>query len=441
MDSHPRVKPALRRAWRDRQSVQFGVTAAHAVVVGPVDTATGSLLSLLDGTRGMPLLREEARALGLPDGRVDTVVARLAGAGLIDDVTAGGAAADALRRRTAEADRLRPDLASLSVVSPEPGGGARRLAARRAARVQVRGAGRVGATVASLLAASGVGHVDVLDGGCVEPWDVAPGGVPAESVGTRRATAARQTVRRWAPGRAPRAGSGAGPTREGTGTGREGSGTGREGTGTGREVSGTGPPVGARSLGGGGAASGAAGQDGGGERCGGGGALRLVVVAPRDGLEAYVPDPAVAEGWVASRIPHLYAGVLEATGVVGPLVLPGGSACAGCMARARTEADRQWPRMLAQWRSGRRADVGACDVALATAVAALAAAHALAFLDGELPSSTGTRWEAALPLLDWRAERVAAHAECYCGAGGEHPGGVERDVPSGGLKPHVTMAG
>ncbi|WP_185033189.1 ThiF family adenylyltransferase [Streptomyces candidus] len=426
---HPRMKPALRRAWRDRQSVQFGVTAAHAVVVGPVDTATGSLLALLDGTRGMPLLREEARALGLPEGRVDTVVARLAGAGLIDDVTAGGAAADALRRRTGEADRLRPDLASLSVVNPEPGGAARRLAARRAARVQVRGAGRVGATVASVLAASGVGHVDVLDGGCVEPWDVAPGGVPAESVGTRRAIAVRQTVRRWAhgrtPGRAPRTGSGAGPTREVTGSGAV--------AGTGREVSGAGL------LAGGGAASGAEGRDG--EGCGGEGALSLVVVVPRDGLEAYAPDPAVAEGWLASRIPHLYAGVLEATGVVGPLVLPGGSACAGCMARARAEADPQWPRMLAQWRSGRRADVGACDVALATAVAALAAAHALAFLDGELPSSTGTRWEAALPLLDWRAERVAAHRECYCGAGGEAPGGVERDVPSGGSKPHVTMAG
>jgi hypothetical protein len=170
-------------------------------------------------------------------------------------------------------------------------------------------------------------------------------------------------------------------------------------------------------------------------------ALSLVVVAPRDGLDAYAPDPVAAESWVASRIPHLYAGVLEATGVVGPLVLPGGSACAGCLARAGAEADPERPRMLAQWRSGRRAGVPACDVALATAVAGLAAAHALAFLDGELPSSTGVRWEAALPLLDWRAERVAAHRECYCGAGGEPRGGVERDVPSGVLKPHVTMAG
>ena len=84
---HPMLKPALRRAWRGRKTVQFGVTPAHAVKVGPVDIATGSFLELLDGTRGLPLLREEARALDLSDHQVDTLVRRLANAGLIDDVT------------------------------------------------------------------------------------------------------------------------------------------------------------------------------------------------------------------------------------------------------------------------------------------------------------------------------------------------------------------
>src|SRR5690242_9708264 len=67
--AHPMLKPALRRGWRSRDTVQFGVARAHAVVLGPVDTATGSFLELLDGTRGLPLLRQEARALGLPEGR------------------------------------------------------------------------------------------------------------------------------------------------------------------------------------------------------------------------------------------------------------------------------------------------------------------------------------------------------------------------------------
>ncbi|MBT2391389.1 ThiF family adenylyltransferase [Streptomyces sp. ISL-1] len=381
---HPMVKPALRRAWRERQTVQFGVTPAHAVMVGPVDTATGALLELLDGTRGLPLLREEARAIGLPDGQADALVKRLTSAGLLDDPTAGGPAADALRARTGALDRLRPDMASLSVVHPEPGGAAARMAARRAMRVQVRGAGRVGATIAAVLSASGVGGVEVLDGGCTEPWDVAPGGLPPEAVGERRDTAARQLVRRRAPDRPPRAAESA-----------AGSGTGEPG-------------------------------------------LSLVVAAPRDGLEAYAPDPAAAEDWIATGTPHLYAGVVEATGLVGPLVLPGGTPCAGCLELGRADRDPGRARLLAQWRSGRRRNaVPACDVALATAVAGLTAAHALSFLDGELPASTGARWEASLPLLEWRSESVTPHLDCVCSASGKS----EREHTSGFHPLHETMAG
>ncbi|MFE7393724.1 ThiF family adenylyltransferase [Streptomyces sp. NPDC057582] len=379
---HPMLKPALRRAWRGRNTVQFGVTPAHAVKVGPMDIATGSFLELLDGTRGLPLLREEARALDLSDHQVDVLVARLVEAGLVDDVRAGGPEADALRNRADVLERHRPDLASLSVVHPEPGGGLRRLAARRAMRVQVRGSGRVGAAIASVLSGSGVGLVEVLDGGVTEPSDVAPGGLPATAVGERRDTAARQLVRRSAVGPAPRT------------------------TGTDRSPSHGGP------------------------------GLSLVVVAPRDGLAVYAPDPRAAEPWIASGTPHLYAGVIEATGVVGPLVLPGGTACAGCLDLHRTDRDPQWPRMLAQWRSGRRGAVQACDLGLATAVAGLAAAQALAFLDGELPAGTGARCEAALPLLDWRSERIGPHLDCSCGAGG-HTG---RERTSGLCAAQDTMA-
>lgn len=171
---HPMLKPALRRGWRSRDTIQFGVARAHAVVMGPVDTATGSFLELLDGTRGLPLLRQEARAIGLPEGRADALVDRLAAAGLLDEPRDGGAPAAAL-------DRLRPDAGALSVLHPEPGAAARLLGARRAMRVQVRGAGRVGAAVAAALSGSGIGRVDVVDGGRVEPWDVAPGGLSAGS--------------------------------------------------------------------------------------------------------------------------------------------------------------------------------------------------------------------------------------------------------------------
>ncbi|MCQ8833415.1 ThiF family adenylyltransferase [Streptomyces malaysiensis] len=377
---HPMLKPALRRGWRSRDTVQFGVARAHAVVMGPVDTATGSFLELLDGTRGLPLLRQEARAIGLPEGRADALVDRLAAAGLLDEPKDGGEPAAAL-------DRLRPDAGALAVLHPEPGAAARLLAARRAMRVQVRGAGRVGAAVAAALSGSGVGRVDVVDGGCVEPWDVAPGGLSAEQIGERRDLAARRVVRQAAPGPLPRRSA-------------------RERTSAEERTS--------------------SGETG----------LALVVITPRDGLAAYAPAPEPAQPLLASGTPHLYAGVIEATGVVGPLVVPGITPCAGCAAAGRAEREPAWPRMLAQWRSGRRRTAPACDTALAMVVAGLTAVQALAFLDGRPSGGTGVRWELALPFLIWEARPVEAHPGCGCGAAGEE----DAVYASAAEAPHATMS-
>ncbi|WP_430382992.1 TOMM precursor leader peptide-binding protein [Streptomyces sp. P10-4] len=358
---HPVVKPALRRGWRDRNTVQFGMTPAHAMTLSPVDTATGSFLDLLDGTRGLPLLREEGRRADVPARSVDALVARLARAGLVDDARGGGPAADALRDKPDVLERLRPDLASLSLLTREPGAAPARLAARRALRVRVRGAGRVGALLASVLSGAGVGEVDVRDVGRVEPWDVAPGGLPAEALGDRRDAAAQAAVRRAAPDRPPRHAHSPGSGAEDPG-------------------------------------------------------LSLVIFAPRDDVAVHAPDPFTAEPLMAAGTPHLYAGVVEGTGIVGPLVLPGETGCAGCLHQDRTDRDPAWPRLVAQWRSGRARRVGACDLTLATAVAGLAAAHALAFLDGGSPSGAGTRWEVSLPGLTWRNRPVPPHPECGCGA-------------------------
>ncbi|QOV41474.1 ThiF family adenylyltransferase [Streptomyces ferrugineus] len=382
----PLMKPALKRGWRDLNTVQFGMTPTHALTLGPMDTATGSFLDLLNGTRGMELLREEGRRMDLPDGHVDGLVRRLAGAGLLDDARGGGPAGDALRRRKEVLDRLRPDLASLTLTTSEPGEAMSRLTARRSLRVQVRGAGRVGAMVASLLSAAGVGDIDVRDVGRVEPWDVAPGGLPAEAIGARRDEAARRTARRCAAVR-PRRGRHAPPSEEGAGH-------------------------------------------------------SLVIIAPRDDVAVHAPSPSAADPLITSGTPHLYAGVVEATGVVGPLVLPGETACAGCLNEGRTDRDPAWPRLVAQWHSGsgsgsgRARDVRPCDLTLATTVAGLAAAHALAFLDGRLPSSAGARWEVSLPSLTWHARPVWAHPACPCGATDKGEG----EHPSDGEESHETMA-
>ncbi|WP_329413404.1 TOMM precursor leader peptide-binding protein [Streptomyces sp. NBC_00704] len=381
---HPTMKPALRRGWRDLNTVQFGMTPAHALTLGPVDTATGSFLELLDGTRGLALLREEGRRMDLPDGHVDRLVERLARAGLLDDARGGGPDAHALRETTEVMDRLRPDLAALSLLTPEPGDAIGRLAARRRLRVQVRGAGRVGAVLAALLSGAGVGEVDVRDGGRVEPGDVAPGGLPAEAIGERRDESARRAVRRAAPGRPPRKAPG--------------------------------PPDASDAP-----------------------AFGLVILAPRDDVSVHAPPPEAAEPLIASGTPHLYTGVVEGTGVVGPLVLPGETACAGCLQQERIDRDPAWPRLIAQWRSGGRRAARACDLALATAVAGLAAAHALAFLDGCAPASEAARWEVSAPALQWRARPVRPHRGCPCGAAREGEREGEREHPSEDRGSHATM--
>ncbi|MET7685845.1 TOMM precursor leader peptide-binding protein [Streptomyces sp. NPDC005423] len=382
---HPMVKPALRRGWRDLNTVQFGMTPAHAMTLGPMDTATGSFLDLLNGTRGLPLLRQEGPRMDLPGDHVDQLVARLTNAGLLDDAKGGGPAADALRAKKDTLDRLRPDLASLSLVTGEPGEAMGRLAARRTLRVQVRGAGRVGAVLAALLSGAGIGEVDIRDTGCVEPWDVAPGGLPVEAIGDRRDDTARRAVRRATPDRPPRR-------------------TPRTRTDE--------PDPG----------------------------FALVIIAPRDDVAVHAPDPVTAEPLIASGTPHLYAGVVEGTGVVGPLVLPGETACAGCLHEARTDRDPVWPRLVAQWRSGKQPRVRPCDLALATTVAGLAAAHALSFLDGRTPTSAGARWEVALPALDWHARPVGAHSACPCGAAEKSTEKAMGEHISKDGEPRATMA-
>lgn len=356
------------------------------MVLGPLDLATSAFLRLLDGTRGLPLLYAEAARAGLSEGYVDRLLDGLVRAGLLEDATGGGEGAARLREDSALMERLRPDLASLALLDPRPCGALETLGARARARVLVRGAGRVGASVAALLSGAGVGRVEVMDGGRVDPGDVSPGGLPPSAVGQRRAEAARRLVREVAPARGRRQAPPDGPA-----AGRVPRQGGAEGGADAGRAPGVREPEG----------------------------YSLVVLAPRDGLAVHAPDPATVEPFLGSGTPHLYAGVIETSAVVGPLVLPGATGCARCLDLGRADRDPGWPRLLAQWRSGRAHRAEAADLTLAAATAGLAAAHALAFLDGGLPASTGARWEAALPGGDWRSRSLSPHPRCGCGAAHE----------------------
>ena len=136
------------------------------------------------------------------------------------------------------------------------------------------------------------------------------------------------------------------------------------------------------------------------------------------------PDLAVlADGYppelpgtlVAGSVAHLTAAASEAIGVVGPLVVPGRTACLGCVDMARTDRDPAWPLILAQ-ASGRSPHPPACAAALTAAVAAQAAAQALAFLDQATAVAAVINGTLELVLPDWQWHRRswAPHPQCRC---------------------------
>lgn len=191
----PMLKPALRRLWRDSETLQLGVDSSVALVLEGVSPTAGRVLSLLDGTRDADGLLAEAGAAGVEAEEVRRLLALLASARALDD---GDAAPLPVRRE--ERERLAPDLAALSLAESAPGEGRARLARRRKATVVVHGACRVGAPLAALLAASGVGHVSVVDETPTAPGDALPGGLALADAERPRGAAATDLLSRCASG-------------------------------------------------------------------------------------------------------------------------------------------------------------------------------------------------------------------------------------------------
>ena len=124
-----------------------------------------------------------------------------------------------------------------------------------------------------------------------------------------------------------------------------------------------------------------------------------------------------AQALLADGMPHLIARVDEHIGTVGPLVLPGSSACLHCVDLVRAELDPGWPALAAQLdhrglRAGRSAV--ACDAVLAMAVAAQAAFQVLALVEGDAPATIGGSLELELPSWRWRRRSWPQHPGCPC---------------------------
>jgi bacteriocin biosynthesis cyclodehydratase domain-containing protein len=140
--------------------------------------------------------------------------------------------------------------------------------------------------------------------------------------------------------------------------------------------------------------------------------------------DAAAPDPARVAALHRDTVTHLPVRLRDGTGVVGPLVLPGRSACLACVELHRRYRDPGWPAVTAQL----VARTGEGDAATAAATAALAVAQVLAALDGVAGAADGARSGTGSPPvlgatleLELRAGQLLRrpwppHPACTCGA-------------------------
>ena len=190
----PALKAGLLPLWRDRDTLQIGVDPRRAIALTGLGKAA-AVVSLLDGSRDAAEVVRTAQAYGISPDATNRVLGLLAAAGVLNDFPAQ------LHRALPEhlRARLAPDLACASLAYADGDGGARTLARRRAAFVRVHGAGRIGACVATLLAASGVARVSCADGTRAGPADLAPGGLIRADLGSAREKGAARAIMRIAP--------------------------------------------------------------------------------------------------------------------------------------------------------------------------------------------------------------------------------------------------
>jgi hypothetical protein len=172
----PAVHPAFARLRRDAATVQLGTEPGHTVVLGGLEPVVADVVVGLDGRRRLTDLRRAVGQRGGDPAALEAAVAELDRAGVLVDA------------------RLPPERVADVLVagSSAAGVGGRRLAGTW---VEVRGADRVGAGAASLLAALGTGLVTVDDSRVTEPGEPCPGALTDEDVGRRRGPAAERVAR------------------------------------------------------------------------------------------------------------------------------------------------------------------------------------------------------------------------------------------------------
>lgn len=258
-------------------------------------------------------------------------------------------------------ERLLPERSAL--LGLYRGAGLNYLEQRAQLVVQLTGLGRTGAVTAAILAGSGVGTLLLEDDSPVTASDVGPGSFRVDDIGVPRSLAVRRHLQRIDPenqAHVVRSGSTGGLKHN---------------------------------------------------------SLDLAIVTGHDAVSS-----TMAARFLVAEKPHLFVLIREQDATVGPLVIPGETACSECVERHRSSNDREWLDICEQLSSsaevvsGQRPQPKQWEgLSLSMTVAGTAAAHALLLLDGvNRPSS----WSAVLTFHAddgcWTRREFTTHPDCGC---------------------------
>lgn len=180
----PMLNPAARLLWRGRRVVQIEL-GDRAVTVDGIDPAVVRRLVQQRPAGGGPA--------PVPDESVRLAFGTLADAGFLWERSSD----DDDLRLAPPVPRLAGELGALTARHGERA--AEVLNARRHYTVALHGDGRAGPHIASLLAAAGIGRIDVTHAGDVRLRHASPGGVSPSDEGTSFRGAVEAAVRRAAP--------------------------------------------------------------------------------------------------------------------------------------------------------------------------------------------------------------------------------------------------
>jgi len=189
-DSGPlALAPGARILWRAAGVTQWELPDRALIVDGAHSRDIAALIGAAD--HGDPVAEPGS------DGALGPVRAQLRSAGFLHRPTRTVAARGAAGRPPGTPERL---LADLHALVPRFGdGAAATMTARRTRSATIMGADRLAAAIAALLAAAGVGRVDLAGPGPARLEHAMPGGLRPQDEGRPWREAAGDAVRRAAP--------------------------------------------------------------------------------------------------------------------------------------------------------------------------------------------------------------------------------------------------